>query len=180
MKAKTKHAVLEWIETLLVAAIIALVVRTFVTSPYKIPTSSMEPTLLVGDRIFVNKFIYRFRAPQRGEVIVFRFPLSPKRAFIKRLAAIEGEAVEIINGDLFVDGKVLTEPPTMMEREYHNRGDFGRSGEEVKVPERSFYVLGDNSLNSQDSRYWGFVPEKNLIGKASLIWWPPGRIRLIR
>lgn len=180
MKAKTKYAIYEWVEALLIAAIIALVIRTFIASPYKIPSSSMRPTLVEGDRIFVNKFIYRFREPQRAEVIVFKFPLNPKRVFIKRLVAFGGEGVEILDGKLFIDNKSITHPETLSKRDYYNRGDFGREGEPVKVPEHSFYVLGDNSKNSRDSRYWGFVPEKNLIGKASFIWWPPSRLRLIR
>lgn len=180
MKVKTKYAIYEWVEALLIAAIIALVIRTFIASPYKIPSSSMRPTLVEGDRIFVNKFIYRFREPQRGEVIVFKFPLNPKRVFIKRLAAFGGEGVEILDGRLLIDDKNITHPEPLSQRDYYNRGDFGREGEPVKVPEHSFYVLGDNSKNSRDSRYWGFVPEKNLIGKASFIWWPPSRLKLIR
>lgn len=180
MNPKTKDVVREWIEALLIAAIIALVIRTFVASPFKIPTSSMRPTLMEGDRIFVNKFIYRFRAPERGEVIVFKFPQNPKKAYIKRLAASGGEVAEIIDGSLMIDGEPVTSPDTLSQRYYYNRGNFGQGGQPISVPEGSFYVLGDNSRNSRDSRYWGFVPEKNLIGKASFIWWPPRRFELIK
>lgn len=131
-----------------------------------------------GDRIFASKFIYRFKEPQRGDIIVFRYPQNPKRAFIKRLAAFGGEEVEINDGNIIVNGEVVTE--SLGNRYYYNKGDYGRRGRSVEVPKGYFYVLGDNSKDSQDSRYWGFVPSENLIGKASLIWWPPWRMGLLR
>ena len=180
MKTRAKDAVREWVEALLIAAIIAFVIRAFVASPFKIPTSSMRPTLMEGDRIFDTKFTYRFRAPKRGEVIVFKFPQIPKKAYIKRLVALGGETAEIIDGSLFIDDGPVTGLESLSQRYYYNRGKFGREGRPISVPEGSFYVLGDNSANSRDSRYWGFVPKKNLIGKASFIWWPPRRIGLIK
>ncbi len=180
MKAETKKAILEWVEALLIAGIIALVIRTFVVSPFKIPSSSMRPTLMEGDRIFVSKFIYRFRAPRRGEVIVFRYPENPKKAYIKRLVAFGGEVVEIIDGSLFIDGESVNSPENLSQHYYYNRGNFGKEGHPISVPVGKFYVLGDNSANSRDSRIWGYVPKKNLIGRASFIWWPPRRLSLIK
>ena len=101
MKQKTKLIIREWVESLLIAFILAMLIRTFVVQAFKIPTSSMEPTLMVGNRILVNKFIYRFNKPQSWDVIVFKYPLDRKRDFIKRLVANGGETVSINNGKIF-------------------------------------------------------------------------------
>lgn len=179
MQAKIKRAIYEWVEAILVAAVIAVVIRTFIASPFKIPTSSMWPTLMAGDRIFVSKFTYRFKEPQRTDIIVFRYPEDPKRAFIKRLVAFGGEKVQIKDGDIIIDGEIVTRSEGFKGHYYYNRDPFGGRGRPVKVPEQHFYVLGDNSKDSRDSRYWGFVPKKNLIGKASFIWWPLRRMGML-
>lgn len=191
MKPKTKSVVREWIESIVVAFILAMVIRTFVIQAFKIPTGSMRPTLLEGDLILVNKFIYGAkipftelrlpvaRQPKRGDVLVFIYPQDRKKDFIKRLIALPGETVEIKNGSIYINDKPLIEP-VFNQRYYYNRGDLAREGEKIVVPGDSFFVLGDNSASSKDSRYWGFLPRKNILGKAMLIYWPPGRIRIIR
>jgi signal peptidase I len=191
MKAK-KHSVLrEWIESIVVAFILAMFIRTFLIQAFKIPTGSMRPTLLEGDLILVNKLIYgakipftewrlpALRAPRRGDVIVFIYPQDTKKDFIKRLVAHEGEAVEIKNGTIYINGQPLLDP-LFSQRYYYNRGDFGGENQKIIVPANSFFVMGDNSASSQDSRYWGFVPKNNILGKAILIYWPPQRIRMIK
>ncbi len=164
----------EWGEPFLIAALIAIVVRTFLLGPYKIPTGSMRTTLLEGDRIFVDKITYRFRPPKRGEIVVFKYPLDPKKDFVKRLIAFGGEEVEIRDGSVLVNGKRLEEPPQIVSHYYYNRNDWAYAKERQKfvVPKEAFFVLGDNSAQSSDSRNWGFVPRKHLIGRAFLIWWP--------
>ena len=151
----------------------------------------MRMTLIEGDAILVNKFIfgakipftnYRFpaiRQPHRGDVVVFIFPQDTKKDFIKRLVATEGEEVEITNGTIYVNSKPVTES-VFNSNYYYNRGDFGEAGKKITVPKNSYFVLGDNSASSQDSRYWGFVPKDNLLGKAILIYWPLNRIRIIK
>ena len=168
----------EWGEPLVVAVILAVVIRTFLIGPYKIPTGSMEPTLMVGDRIFVDKITYRFRPAKRGEVVVFKYPLDRKKDFVKRLIAFQNEEVEIRDGNIFINGKKLNDPETIQGHYYYNRNDwdFGREGQKFVVPKDSFFVLGDNSGHSSDSRNWGFVPHKDLIGRAVVIWWPIKRI----
>lgn len=168
----------EWGEPFLIAAVIAILIRTFLLGPYKIPTGSMRPTLLEGDRIFVDKITYRFRPPERGEIVVFKYPIDPKKDFVKRLIAFGGEEVEIRNGSVLVNGKALQEPAQIPNHYYYNRNDwpYAKEGQVFKVPNGSFFVLGDNSAQSSDSRNWGFVPRKYLIGKAFLIWWPIYRI----
>lgn len=167
---KKKSVVRETIESLLIAFILAMIIRTFVVQAFRIPTGSMHPTLRVGDRILVNKFIYKFRQPRRGEIIVFVYPEDPKKDYIKRLIALGGEKVTIKDGDIYVNGQRLQGPASITSRYYYSQGYYGT--QEIFVPENSLFVLGDNSGNSKDSRYWGFVPHKNLIGQAFLIYWP--------
>lgn len=192
MKDNTKASIREWTEALVIAAFFAFcIIRPFFVQAFKIPTGSMRNTLLEGDLILVNKLLYgprvpftdyrfpKLSAPKRGDVIVFIYPENPKKDFIKRLVALGGETVEIKNGTLFINDLPLLEP-LFSQRYYYNRGDFGQEGKKITVPKDSFFVLGDNSKSSQDSRYWGFVPYKNLLGKAMVIYWPPQRIRIIK
>ncbi len=191
-----KEIAREWIESGIIALLLALVIRTFVIQAYRIPTGSMRPTLIEGDVILVNKFIIGtpveipftthtifwmpgLTRPKRGEVVVFKYPEDPRKDFIKRLVAGPGETVEIKNGTIYVDDKPVT-GPEFNGRYYYNRGDYGEAGRKVTVPEGCYYMLGDNSFSSQDSRYWGFVPEQNIRGKAMVIYWPPNRMRVIR
>ena len=187
---KNKSVIREWVESIVVAFILAMIIRTFVIQAFKIPTGSMRSTLLEGDLILVNKFIYgakipfidlnlpALRQPKRGDVIVFIYPESPKRDFIKRLVGLPGETLEIKDGTVYVNDKPLIDS-IFNQRYYYNRGEFGQEGRKIKIPDDNFFVLGDNSASSQDSRYWGFVPRKNILGKALVIYWPPQRIRII-
>jgi signal peptidase I len=180
----------EWIKPILVAAVLAMLIRTFIVQPFKIPSSSMVPTFVPGDRIFVNKFTYGAKLPftkirlpylekpETGDIVVFTSPVERKKFLVKRFIASGGQTVEIKGGEVFVDGNVLKE--NILGRfHYYNTGEYGGEGLKIKVPEGNFYVLGDNSANSMDSRYWGFVPDDNLVGKAFVIHWPPRRIRLL-
>ena len=180
--AKTGTAAWWWenIESLLWAVALALLIRTFIMAPFKIPSGSMRQTLLEGDRILVNKFIYHFQQPQRGDIIVFRYPEDPKRPFIKRLVGLGGDRVEIKEGHLWVNGKRLNGAKIFEANYYYNQGRYGREGEVVDVPTDSYYVLGDNSASSHDSRFWGFVPRRLLIGRAMCVFWPLRRWRVLR
>ncbi len=170
----------ENIESLIWAIALALVIRTFIMAPFKIPSGSMRTTLIEGDRILVNKFLYRFKEPQRGDIIVFKFPVDGKRPFIKRLIGLGGERVEIRDGRLLVNDQAVAEPPVFKGITYYNQGIYGKIAQVIEVPEGSFYVLGDNSSSSHDSRFWGFVPRHMMIGKAMCIFWPPNRIRVLK
>ena len=180
MNDRMRYFVKEWVEPVIIAVILALIIRAFIVQAFKIPTGSMRPTLMEGDRILVNKFIYKFKEPKRGDIIVFRSPEDKKKDFIKRLVALPGETLEISNGMILIDNKAVDKDSVMRERYYYNRGDFGVEGQTMEVPLDAYYVLGDNSISSRDSRYWGFLPKKYLIGKAFLLYWPPTRIRLLR
>lgn len=168
-----------WGEPLLVAAILAVFIRAFIFGPYKIPTGSMKPTFMEEDKIFVDKLSYRFHTPKRGDIIVFKYPLDRKKDFVKRLAGLPGESIEIRKGVLMVDGKPMTDPPFSRNTYYNVEGwEYGKSGQVIRVPDGHYFALGDNSAHSADSRQWGFVPKNDLVGKAFMIWWPPKRIKL--
>ncbi|MDD4954324.1 MAG: signal peptidase I, partial [Candidatus Omnitrophica bacterium] len=185
---RTKTIIHEWAESIIVAFLLAMVIRAFVIQAFKIPTGSMRPTLMEGDLILVNKFIYGAKVPftplklpalsgpRRGDVIVFIYPEDRKKDFIKRLVGLPGDNIEIKNGTIYINDKPLLDPE-FNQRYYYNRGDFADGNQNILVPKDSFFVLGDNSASSRDSRYWGFVPRQNILGKAMVIYWPPQRIR---
>ncbi len=191
-KPKIKSVLREWVESIVIALILALIIRTFIIQAFKIPTGSMRMTLLEGDRILVNKLGYGakipftkqrlpgYTKPQRGDVVVFIYDNEePKKDYIKRLIAVGGETVEIREGKLFINDRMVDDP-MIKHTYYYNRGAYGQVNQKVKVPPDSYFVLGDNSGSSKDSRYWGFVREEQIIGKAQLIYWPPQRIRIIK
>ena len=190
MSQKTKSVVREWVESILIALVLAMFIRTFFIQAFKIPSGSMRMTLIEGDRLMVNKLRYGpkvpftqyrlpgFTTPQRGDIVVFIFPEDQKRDFIKRLVAMGGETVEIKNGRIYINGRLSAEP-RLKNIYYYNRGSYGQEGQIVKVPKGYYYVLGDNSGSSHDSRFWGFVPEANVVGRAEFIYWPLNRIRLL-
>ncbi|HRZ39713.1 MAG TPA: signal peptidase I [Candidatus Omnitrophota bacterium] len=186
-----KSAAREWTESIIIAFILAMFIRTFFIQAFRIPSGSMLPTLQIEDRLMVNKLLVgpkfpftRYRLPgygklKRGDVIVFVYPENPKKDFIKRLIAFGGETIEIKFGDVYINGELITDP-RIRNIYYYNYGPNALPGESIKVPEGSLFVLGDNSASSHDSRYWGFVPEDNVIGKAELIYWPVNRMRFIQ
>jgi len=174
----------EYIEAFLVALLIALVVRTLVIQAFKIPSGSMENTLLVGDHIFVNKFIYgyhvpytkgrvlEFRHPKRGDIIVFEFPEDPSKDFIKRVVGIPGDTVEVRHKKLYVNGLAVTEPYVRYADGADSDG-FPPARDNlppVKVPPGKLFVMGDNRDRSYDSRFWGFVDMDKVVGKALFIY----------
>ena len=186
-----KRIIRDWTESIIVAFVLAMIIRTFIVQAFKIPTGSMRPTFLEGDLILVNKFIYDAKIPftdlrlpalsklKRGDVVVFIYPEDTKKDFIKRLVGLPGETLEIRNGSLYINDQPLLDP-VFSQRYYYNRGDLALEGRKITVPADSYFVLGDNSASSRDSRYWGFVPHKNILGKAILIYWPPNRLRVIK
>jgi signal peptidase I len=176
-----RELVVELADSGLVAfALVFLLVRPFVIQAFYIPTGSMRPTLEEYDRILVNKFIYRLNGVRRGDVAVFRAPdsavgPSQQKDFIKRVVGLPGETVTIrVDKGVFIDGRLLREPYISEERV--PRYDWGPT----KVPPGEYLVLGDNRNNSNDSHHWGTLPRGHILGKAMAIFWPPGRMGLVR
>ena len=186
-----KSTLREYFESIVIAVILALFIRTFVVQAFKIPTGSMEENLLIGDHLLVNKFVFAPTATaleravlpvgtiRRGDVIVFKYPEEPDRDFIKRVVGLPGETVELRDKKVSINGKPLDEPyvhflqPPGQTSEFHEVTSFDvreRYGP-VTVPAEHFFVMGDNRDNSQDSRYWGFLPRDYIKGKALLIYW---------
>ncbi len=170
--AKKKSLIREYAEAIIIALVLALVVRTFVVQAFKIPSGSMENTLLVGDHILVNKFIYRFREPARGDVIVFKFPRDESRDFIKRVIGLPGEMVEVRGREVLINGRALKEPYAIHNRlgpqgMFSGREQFGP----FRVPADSLFMMGDNRDNSLDSRAWGPLKIGKIKGVAFLIYW---------
>jgi len=168
------HWLFDWTETILVALVLALIIRAFFLQVFWIPSGSMEPTLNINDRIVVNKVSYHFRGPKRQEIVVFRQVASdgtPKRDLIKRVMGFPGETLEIKDGLVYINDKVVEETHQMNK----DFSDF----DPVTIPEDAYFVLGDNRPASADSRYWGFLPKQNLIGPAFLRIWPLNKFGLI-
>lgn len=218
--SRKKSVVREYVEAVLIAVVLALLIRHFVVQAFKIPSGSMVPTLLVGDHLLVNKFIYRFRTPRRGEIVVFKFPQDRETDFIKRVIALPGEEVALKDRHLFVDGVEIEDDTAVYEsgvrsakernlapfkvpakgdvipldsghpelyrfviaNELGDRGTIvngrllidGKEASSYEVQNDYFFVMGDNRDNSYDSRFWGPVNVKDLVGKAMVIYWSFG------
>lgn len=175
----------EYAEAFVVAVILAILIRALLFQAFKIPSSSMEPTLLVGDHILVNKFLYgirvpftderwpRLAVPSKGDVIVFIFPEDRTKDFIKRVVAVGGDTVEVRNKRLIINGKETQSPQAVFRSREIYPGDFvpRDNMRPVKVPPGKLFVMGDNRDFSHDSRFWGFVPVEDVKGKAFLIYY---------
>lgn len=149
-------------------------VKNNVVQAYKFSSGSMEPTIQKRDRILADKSIYKKSKPQRGDLVLFTYPLDPGKEFVERLIALEGETVEIKDDRIYINGQLCADA-RIKDRYYYNRGDYGQVDRPVIVPEGAYYVLGDNSASSRDSRYWGFLPGKHILGKVYKIYWPLNR-----
>ncbi len=184
---KKKSSLRENLEAIIIAVILALFIRTFIVQAFKIPSGSMKNTLLIGDHILVNKFIYGIKIPftdgktlvhitdpERKDIVVFKYPEDPKKDFIKRVIGVAGDTVEIKDKQLYVNGELQENEPYAIHKDtriipvqFTVRDNFGP----VTVPAHSLFVMGDNRDNSHDSRFWGFVDLKAVRGKAFVIYW---------
>ncbi len=161
LKNKNKSS---WIRELIEVALIAFIVIKFITQVSLVVGACMNPLLIDGDRLFVNKFVYHFKKIRRGDIIVFQSPINPKYDFIKRVIGLPGEKIQIIDGYVYINGKKLNEP-YVKYRDHFFMAPFN-------IPTGEFFVMGDNRPNSLDSRYWGTVKRDKVIGKAFFCFWP--------
>jgi signal peptidase I len=180
-----KSTAREYFESIVIAVILALFIRTFVVQAFKIPTGSMENNLLVGDHLLVNKLVYAPTASAleralmpvdeigRGDVVVFKYPEEPERDFIKRVIGLPGETLELRNKQVYIDGLQIDEPyvrflqPPSASGSYDVRERYGP----VTIPANQYFVMGDNRDNSQDSLYWGYLPREYVKGRALMVYW---------
>jgi signal peptidase I len=180
-----KNKAWEIAETIITAVVLALLIRAFIIQAFKIPSGSMIPTLLIGDHVLVNKFIYGvkipftdnrilvFKKPGKGDIIVFKFPKDASKDFIKRVMAVEGDKIESKNKVIFINDKPVNEAYShysdnnVMPQAINPRDNFGP----FTVPEGKYFVMGDNRDQSNDSRYWGYVDFKDVKGKALILYW---------
>ena len=189
-----KSTLREYFESIVIAVILALFIRTFVVQAFKIPTGSMENNLLIGDHLLVNKFLFaptrtdleRMLLPidpiRRGDIVVFKFPEDPERDFVKRVIGLPGERLEMRNKRIYIDGTPLDEPyvrflfPPSPESEAVDFSDGGRQVNygPVEVPPDHYFMMGDNRDNSEDSRFWGFMPRSYVKGKALFVYFSFG------
>jgi signal peptidase I len=182
---KRKSTIREYTEAIIIALLLALFIRTFVVQAFKIPSGSMLDTLLIGDHILVNKFLYGIKnpfsgntwipvkKPERGDVVVFKYPLNPKQDYIKRVIGVEGDQIEIKDKKVFVNGEPHDESYAIfLDNKILPPGEQNRDNMEPKtVPANSLFVMGDNRDNSYDSRFWNFVDLKAVKGKAFIFYW---------
>ncbi|MCK9231261.1 MAG: signal peptidase I [Syntrophales bacterium] len=182
---KEKSKIQEYVEAIILAILIAFFIRTFVIQAFKIPSGSMKPTLLIGDHILVNNFIYGvkvpylrstilpFREPKRGDIVVFIYPEDRSKDFIKRVVGVAGDTLEIRNKKIFLNGLPYDDKHGVYVDDFiipgaiQPRDNFAP----VTVPKESLFVMGDNRDQSYDSRFWGFVEQKDVMGKAMVIYW---------
>ncbi|HEV8354285.1 MAG TPA: signal peptidase I [bacterium] len=173
-----RNSIVETLDASIFAAVLSLVIITFVVQAFYIPSGSMEPTLQVGDRILVSKLSYRLGAIHRGDVIVFHYPLNPDKDFVKRVVGLGGERVELKDGVVLINGQPISElyPTALAGGDRSCTSNYGPQ----RVPADNLFVLGDNRCNSEDSRFFGYVPLPNVIGKALFIYWPVSRLGFAR
>ncbi|MCR4398387.1 MAG: signal peptidase I [Firmicutes bacterium] len=169
---KYRQALREALEIVVTALVLAYLIQGFVVQSWIVDGPSMEPTLQNGERLFINKFVYRVGQPKRGDIVVFHLPRRGDRDFIKRVIGLPGETLEIRLGRVYINQQPIDEP--------YIRQDVLGEHPKITIPPGQVFVIGDNRPNSHDSRAFGPVPINLIRGRAFVVYWPPGRIRLVR
>jgi signal peptidase I len=170
--ARIAEEVVAWLKTLASAAVYATLIVTFGFQVARVEGQSMAPTLADQDRLIVNKLAYRIGEPHVGDIVMLYYPLNPDKSFVKRVIAEEGDQVRVVDGRVYRNDVPMDD--TFVPSEYRSHDDWGPQ----VVPEGYYFVMGDHRNNSSDSRHWGFVPKKYIIGKVQLRWWPLPHARL--
>ncbi len=172
-KTNLGEEIKDWVISIIIAVVLAFFIRYFIVELYMVEGPSMRPTLINGERLVVNKFIYRLQEPKKGDIVVFRYPRDPSRDFIKRVIGVAGDTIEIKDGKVFLNGQLLNEP-YILER---TRGSYAAA----TIPDGHIFVMGDNRNNSEDSRFRdvGFVSLEMLKGKAVMVFWPLDQMKTL-
>jgi len=177
------NLILELIETIVTALAIFVIVYLFLFQPHQVKGNSMATSILEsfqnGEYLLTNKISYRFNKPQRDDIIVFKAPQNEDYDYIKRIIGLPGERIKLQSGKVFINDQVFDESSYLPADIYTQAGRFLKEGEEITIPQGKYFVIGDNRPNSSDSRDWGPVPEKNLVGKAWLRYWPINKLGFI-
>lgn len=165
-KEKVKKEIISWVKTIIAAVIIAIIANTFIIVNAKVPTGSMENTIMSNDRIIAFRFSYKFSEPERGDIIVFKYPDDENILYVKRIIGLPGESLMMMDGEVYIDGEALEEP-------YLKEDAYGTYGPYV-IPDGHYFMMGDNRNLSWDSRFWEntFVPEENILGKGVFRYYP--------
>jgi signal peptidase I len=172
--AQVQEELVAWVKTLFSAAVYAILIVTFGFQVARVEGMSMAPTLEDQDRLIVNKLIYRIAEPRRGDIVMLYYPLNPEKSFVKRVIAEEGDSVRVVDGRVYVNDIPLHDD--YVPAEYRSHDDWGPQ----VIPDGYYFVMGDHRNNSSDSRHWGFVPKKYIIGKVQLRWWPVPTARMFQ
>lgn len=170
--------ILSFLETIVVALVISVVLYLFVMTPHEVVGNSMHPTYKNGEYLMANKILYKIAKPERGDVIIFKY--SETQDFIKRIIGLPGDTVMLKDGKLYINGTMLDESKYLSDSVYTNGGDFLREGESVTVPEGRYFVCGDNRPHSSDSRAFGPIDKGNIKGKAWIVYYPFNSFRLVK
>ena len=169
----------DFIETIVTALVIFVIFYLFLFQPHQVKGKSMIPAFEDAEYLLTNKITYRFNNPQRGDIVIFKSPQNKKYDYIKRIIALPGEKISLKDGKIFINGSSLNESLYLPENIYTKGGNFLAEEKELEIPENQYFVVGDNRLNSSDSREWGYITMENIIGKAWLIYWPPSKFGFI-
>ena len=164
----------------LIALLIVMPIRIFIFQPFVVNGQSMEPNYHSSDYLIIDEISYRFNAPQRGDVVVFKYPKNPNFKYIKRIIGLPGDRIKISAGDVYLNGQKLDQTSFLSSDVKTNGGAFLGEGDEVVVPEDNYFAMGDNRPFSSDSREWGFVPKNAVIGKSFIVYWPLNRLRIVK
>jgi signal peptidase I len=170
--AQIQEEIVAWVKTLVSAGVYAILIVTFGVQVARVEGQSMAPTLANEDRLIVNKLIYRIGEPRRGDIVMLFYPLDPSKSFVKRVIAEEQDTVRIVEGQVYVNDIPLSDD--YVPEDYRSHDDWGPQ----VVPEGYYFVMGDHRNNSSDSRSWGFVPKRYIIGKVQIRWWPVSQARM--
>lgn len=177
---KIYNFLLDTVQTLLIVFVIFLVIWQFLFRPFQVSGNSMHPTFLDKEYILTNIIALRLGPPKQGDVVVFKAPNDPEKDYIKRVIGIPGDQIMIRNGDVYVNGILLDQSAYLKPTVKTYGGSFLREGSPVTVPADSYFVIGDNRSGSSDSREWGFLPARNLIGKSYFVYWPLDKMEVIK